>query len=174
METITFAPLQPAEIDELIPLAHRIWHAHYPGIITVEQIDYMLERGYTRDVILDEIENQGVFWSAIRDRKTMIGFIAIGPYGEKTMKLHKLYLLPEYHGMGIGSRALTEAERIAQQQNAATLVLNVNRHNPKAISAYKRAGWHIAEETVVEIGNGYVMDDYVMAKPLAPQDVLQL
>lgn len=168
MDTITFPPLQPAEIDELILLAHRIWHAHYPGIITVEQIDYMLERGYTHAVIQDEIEKQGVFWRAIKDGEVMIGFIAIGPHGEGAMKLHKLYLLPEYHGLGIGSRALAEAERIARQQKAATLVLNVNRHNPKAISAYKRAGWHIAEETVVEIGNGYVMDDYVMAKPLAP------
>ena len=27
-------------------LAHRIWHAHYPGIIAVAQIDYMLANGY--------------------------------------------------------------------------------------------------------------------------------
>ena len=46
-------------------------------------------------------------------------------------------------------------------------MLNVNRNNTKAIRAYERAGWHVAEEIVADIGNGYVMDDYVMSKQLA-------
>lgn len=166
MDPITFTPLQPQDIDTLLPLAHRIWHAHYPGIITAEQIDYMLARGYTRQVILDEIEHQGISWLTIRDDNTMIGFISVGPYGDGIIKLHKLYLLPEYHGMGIGSRALTEVERVAKQHNAATLVLNVNRHNHKAISAYQRAGWQVADEVILDIGSGYVMNDYVMTKQL--------
>ena len=164
MDTITFSALQPTEIDSLILLARRIWHAHYPGIISAEQIDYMLERGYTPSVILDEMEHQGIIWLAIKDGTTMIGLISVGPYGDGTMKLHKLYLLPEYHGMGVGSRALAEVERIAQRQKAATLLLNVNRHNTKAINAYKRAGWHIADEVILDIGNGYVMNDFIMSK----------
>ena len=167
MDPILFSYLQPEDIDTLLPLAGRIWHAHYPGIITVEQIDYMLARGYTREVILDEIEHQGIIWSIIRDNMTMIGFISVGPYGDGIMKLHKLYLLPEYHGQGIGARALAEVERLAKQQNSATLVLNVNRHNQKAISAYQRSGWNITDEVVLDIGNGYVMNDYVMSKQLA-------
>ena len=167
MADITFSPLRNEEIDDLTRLAHRIWHAHYPGIITVEQIDYMLKRGYTRTVIENEISALGIFWIAIKDGDDMIGFISVGPHGEGIFKLHKLYLLPEYHGLGIGSQALAETERIARQQKVAKLVLNVNRHNPKAISAYKRAGWQIAEETVVEIGGGYVMDDYLMVKNIS-------
>jgi GNAT superfamily N-acetyltransferase len=166
MDLITFTVLHPEDIDILLPLARRIWHAHYPGIITIEQIDYMLARGYTREVILDEIEHKGIFWFAIRQDTTMIGFISVGPYGDCIMKLHKLYLLPEYHGKGIGSRALTEVELLAKQQSAATLVLNVNKHNQKAITAYQRAGWHITDEVVLDIGSGYVMNDYVMSKQL--------
>lgn len=167
MVQITFTILLPEDIATLLPLASRIWHAHYPGIITSEQIDYMLARGYTREVIVDEIEHQGISWIIIRDGMTMIGFISVGPYGDGVMKLHKLYLLPEYHGTGIGSRALAEVEQVAKQHNAATLVLNVNKQNQKAISAYQRAGWHVADEVVVDIGCGYVMNDYVMVKQLA-------
>jgi GNAT superfamily N-acetyltransferase len=167
MDSITFTTLKPEEIETLIPLASRIWHAHYPGIITREQIDYMLARGYTREVILDEIEKQNVVWLTIYDDSSMIGFIAVGPYGDGIMKLHKLYLLPEYHGKGIGSRALKEVERIALQHNAGKLVLNVNRFNQKAIDAYQRAGWQIADEVIVDIGSGYVMNDFIMAKHLA-------
>jgi GNAT superfamily N-acetyltransferase len=166
MDQISITGLKETEIETLISLAGRIWHAHYPGIITPEQIDYMLERGYTRRIIQDEI-SQGVIWLTIKSDNDMIGFASVGPYAAGVMKLHKLYLLPEHHGSGIGARALSEVERIAGHNNAARLVLNVNRHNTKAIRAYERAGWHVAEEVVVEIGNGYVMDDYVMMKHLA-------
>ena len=167
MDQVTITRLDENDIDTLIPLASRIWHAHYPGIITPEQIDYMLERGYTRQILRDEIENQGVTWLAIKAGEVMIGFASVGPYAPATMKLHKLYLLPEYHGTGIGARALAELEQIARDNAASVLVLNVNRHNSKAIRAYERSGWHVAEEVVADIGNGYVMDDYVMAKQLA-------
>jgi len=166
MDQITITRLNDPDIDLLIPLAYRIWHAHYPGIITPEQIDYMLDRGYTRQVIRDEISNQGVIWLAIKSGGTMIGFAALGPYAPQTMKLHKLYLLPEHHGAGIGARALAEVEQIARDSAASALVLNVNRHNTKAIRAYQRAGWHVAETVVVDIGNGFVMDDFVMTKQL--------
>ena len=167
MDQITISRLAESDIDMLIPLAYRIWHAYYPDIITVAQIDYMLERGYTRQVIREEIDNQGVTWLAIKSGEEMIGFAALGPYAPGTMKLHKLYLLPEYHGTGIGARALAEVEQIARDSAAAALVLNVNRHNTKAIRAYERAGWQVAETVVVDIGNGFVMDDFVMTKQLA-------
>jgi GNAT superfamily N-acetyltransferase len=166
MDRITITILAGSDIDLLITLAYRIWHSHYPGIISPEQIDYMLDRGYTRQVIREEIDNQGVIWLAIKSGDEMIGFASLGPYAPDTMKLHKLYLLPEYHGAGIGARALAEVEQIARNSAAAALVLNVNRHNPKAIQAYERAGWHVAEEVVVDIGNGFVMDDLVMTKSL--------
>jgi GNAT superfamily N-acetyltransferase len=166
MERIVISVLTIEDIDTLIPLAHSIWHAHYPSIISTGQIDYMLVRGYTREVILDEIMQQGIVWLAVRDAGTMIGFASIGPHDVGVMKLHKLYLLPDYHGKGIGKRALEEIEQVAMQHKSVKLVLNVNRHNLKAINAYTRAGWHIAEETVVDIGGGYIMDDYVMAKQL--------
>ncbi|MBL0225910.1 MAG: GNAT family N-acetyltransferase [Geobacteraceae bacterium] len=166
MDQVSISLLDESDIDMLIPLAYRIWHAHYPEIISVEQIDYMLERGYTRQVILDEIHNQGVIWLTIKSGDSMIGFAALGPHAPGVMKLHKLYLLPEHHGTGIGARALAEVERIARLNAASALVLNVNRHNTKAIRAYERAGWQVAETVVVDIGNGFAMDDFVMAKQL--------
>ena len=39
--------------------------------------------------------------------------------------------------------------------------LTVNKHNYHAIDVYKKTGFVIAKEAVTDIGNGYVMDDYV-------------
>lgn len=154
------------DIPVLQASADRIWHDHYPDIITVEQIDYMLTEGYSTNRIASEITEQGVTWLKILDDEEMIGFAAFGPYGEQTIKLHKLYLDVACHGRGIGSAVLAEVERCALACGAATILLNVNKYNHKAIASYGRNGYQMAESVVNDIGNGFVMDDYVMKKEL--------
>ncbi len=50
---------------------------------------------------------------------------------------------------------------------AHRLILSVNKRNAQAIAAYKRNGFVIAESVVTDIGGGFVMDDYVMAKGIS-------
>ncbi|HEX7470237.1 MAG TPA: GNAT family N-acetyltransferase, partial [Verrucomicrobiae bacterium] len=83
-------------------------------------------------------------------------------------KLHKLYLLPETHGRGLGSLLLQHCEREAGKLGARRLMLAVNKRNAKAIAAYQRNGFAVADSVVTDIGGGFVMDDYIMAKDLIP------
>ena len=46
--------------------------------------------------------------------------------------------------------------------------MQVNKANVRAIAAYKKAGFHIAQEAVFDIGHGFVMDDYLMEKLIEP------
>jgi GNAT superfamily N-acetyltransferase len=149
-------------------LAGVIWRACYPGIITTEQIDYMLARMYALDVLRDEIRSQGIRYDLLLVNGRPAGFASYGPT-EKTgvMKLHKLYLLPEMHGRGLGSLLLQHVEREVRAGAGRRLILSVNKGNAKAITAYKRNGFVIAESVVTDIGNDFVMNDYVMAKNLA-------
>ena len=84
------------------------------------------------------------------------------------MKLHKLYLLPELHGRGHGSRLLQHCEAEARRLGARRLLLAVNKRNPKAVAAYQRNGFTVAEAVVTDFGSGFVMDDFIMAKDLKP------
>ena len=43
---VTISAACKADLAIVQDLAYQIWHHHYPGIISVEQIDYMLARGY--------------------------------------------------------------------------------------------------------------------------------
>ena len=47
--------------------------------------------------------------------------------------------------------------------------LNVNRFN-KAIYFYQKNQFEIVEEVDIEIGNGYLMEDYVMKRNLDRED----
>jgi len=149
-------------------LAGVIWRACYPGIITRTQIDYMLARMYALDVLSDEIRSQGIRYDQLLVDGKLAGFASYGPAAEPgVVKLHKLYLLPELHGRGLGSLLLQHVERELRATGTRRLILSVNKRNAKAVAAYKRNGFAIAESVVTDIGNGFVMDDYVMAKDLS-------
>ena len=44
------------------------------------------------------------------------------------------------------------------------MYLTVNKGNDLGIRAYKGTGFQIVEAVVTDIGEGFVMDDYVMEK----------
>jgi GNAT superfamily N-acetyltransferase len=157
--------------EQLLPaiseLAGVIWRACYPDIITHEQIDYMLARMYAIEVLRDEIRSQGIRYDCLLVDGKPAGFASYGPTLEPgVMKLHKLYLLPEMHGRGLGSRLLQQIEHEVRAGAGCRLILSVNKRNTRAIAAYRRNGFVIAESVVTDIGGGFVMDDYVMAKEL--------
>jgi GNAT superfamily N-acetyltransferase len=162
--------IQRAGLDDLPAirdLAKVIWHEHYPSIISREQIDYMLARMYDVETLRQDVTTRGVRFEKLLVDGAMIGYAGYGPIEPPGVwKLHKLYLLTQQHGRGLGSRLLQHCEREARAAGATRLVLNVNRRNTKAIAAYTRNGFTVAETTVLDLGHGYVMDDFIMAKPL--------
>ena len=164
---MTISRVVEADLPVIADLAGVIWRACYPGIITHAQIDYMLGRMYALEVMRDEIRSQGIRYDLLLVDGQPAGFASCGPASESgVIKLHKLYLLPEWHGHGLGSRFLQHVEQEVRQRGARRLILSVNKRNARAIAAYKRNGFVIAESITTDIGGGFVMDDYVMAKSL--------
>ena len=163
-------PAVVADMPALAVLAGVIWRACYPGIITQPQIDYMLARMYAPDVLRDEIQSQGVHYYRLLVGGRWAGFASIGPTDAAgVMKLHKLYLLPEYHGRRLGSLLLQHCESEARRLGARRLILAVNKRNSRALAAYQRNGFVIFESVTNDIGGGFVMDDFLMAKEFGPE-----
>jgi GNAT superfamily N-acetyltransferase len=82
-------------------------------------------------------------------------------------KLDKLYVDPDWQRHGIGGRLIAEVTRRALSHDYNRLLLRVNRKNQPAIDAYLKHGFTVATIIMEDIGEGYVMDDYVMTKELA-------
>ena len=164
---VQIVPVTEEHLPALIELAGVIWRQHYPGIISLAQIDYMLGKMYSLDTLRAELRDQGIrFWRLLIEEQ-FVGFASIGPQPEPgVMKLHKCYLLPARHGRGYGSLFLQHCEREARRLGARRLILAVNKQNTKAVAAYQRNGFVVAESVVTDFGSGFVMDDYIMAKDL--------
>ncbi len=161
-------PATVADLAEISGLAAIIWRAHYPGIITPAQIDYMLARMLAVNTLRRELES-GVTWFRALVDGTLRGFAAVGPTANRNeFKLFKLYVHPDWQRRGLGTRLLQEVEATARAHGAASFILNVNKRNETALAAYRQRGFTIRESVVANIGGGFVMDDYVMIKNIAP------
>ena len=158
----------PALLLELSALAHVIWHQHYTPIIGKAQVKYMLDDGYSEHALNQQLAN-GTRFTLARRGERFVGFAAVSPDPDypDTAWLDKLYVHIEARNLGVGRRLVERASQQAHAFGVSTLRLRVNRHNAESITAYQRIGFAIEREDVKDIGNGFVMDDYVMAVPVA-------
>lgn len=159
-----------ADLETIAGLARRIWHAHYPAMISRAQIDYMLLQGYSLPAMRTEIEDGVRYQLAYADGQA-VGFASHGPDAgaADTLWLHKLYVLADHRRLGAAT-ALFDAVLDHAVERASRLIrLRVNRGNRGAIAAYRRFGFVIETTDIKDIGNGFVMDDYIMRKSLADQ-----
>lgn len=154
------------ELPIVQKLAHAIWLAYYPGIISDAQIRYMLSVWYQPASMSHEMQARDVWYALVEiEGKGAVGYISFEKMAlEPVLFINKLYLLPEVHGHGLGSLTLRWAEDRARDLRCRSVRLRVNKRNAPAIRAYLRAGYKFTEDVCSDIGSGFVMDDYVMEK----------
>lgn len=159
-------PLAATDVDAVAALARTIWHAHYPGIISTAQIEYMLAQRYDPAVIRAELTQADVWWFVLRREGEIAAYMALQKEGAAALKIDKLYVRPDLQRRGCGGRLIAYAETLARREGCIELELAVNRGNTKAIAAYRKHGFTVREAAVKDIGGGFVMDDYWMVKKL--------
>lgn len=163
---ILLKKVKEEDIPTIQEIAKITWGPTYLSIIGQEQIDYMLEKMYNKGVLLEQLMDGYTYLMAELNGKD-VGFAAysVEDHEERVYKLHKLYVLPETHGKGVGKFLINEVLDRVKEEGGTRLELNVNRHN-NAKAFYESAGFIIKETVDIEIGNGFYMNDYVMEKTI--------
>jgi diamine N-acetyltransferase len=162
---ITIERVTAEDVEAVAALAREIWVAHYTSIITLAQIDYMLEQRYAADVMRAELRRDDICWDKLLVDGAMVGFSSYFLVAEASaMKLDKLYVHPAHQRCGYGGKLIERVLAVAKQRSCATLLLAVNKNNRQAIDAYLKHGFRIGESVVKDIGDGFVMNDYIMVK----------
>lgn len=147
-------------------IAQRTWPDTFRDILSPAQIDYMLNWMYSLETLEVQM-NQGYKFFLAEENGKKLGFSGIEVNNEpgKT-KIHKIYILPTAQGKGIGKKFLAKIEEVAKANDQKSLLLNVNKYNQGAIAFYEYLGFLNIRAEVNDIGNGYVMDDYVFEMKL--------
>jgi GNAT superfamily N-acetyltransferase len=167
--SLTFYEADLGSIPLIKILAERIWISVYSDILSKTQIDYMMEMMYSHISLTEQINILShVFWILVWDN-TPIGFLSyqLNYRFSKKMKLHKIYIESTFRGSGLGKEVIRNLELLALQKSQESIILNVNKNN-SAINFYQKAGFIKVKEEQIDIGNGYIMDDFIMEKFLIP------
>lgn len=163
---ITFRQASPQDCGLIQTLACEVFPATYREILSAEQLDYMMQWMYSVDNLRQQMEEGHVYYLGYLDGE-VCGYLSVQPDGEDLFHLQKIYVLPRFQGCGVGRALFEKAVAHVRQQHPGpcTLELNVNRHNP-ALDFYRRLGMRKVREGDFPIGNGYYMNDYIMALDL--------
>jgi len=154
--------LKPIDAHIIQDLACRIWPDTFKEILSPEQLTYMLNWMYSVETLQQQMEKGHRFF-IIKENEIALGFIGIEPNHPDSgqLKIHKLYILPDQQGKGLGKKLIEHTIFLANEYGLQELVLNVNRFN-KAVAFYTHFGFKISNEENIDIGNGYLMEDYIM------------
>lgn len=161
---LKLTPATPDDIPLIQGIARDTWPDTFGKILSRDQIDYMLERMYNTETLAKQMQNPHYHYYLIGPN---IGFAALELHYERSSvsKIHKLYLLPVSQGNGWGKKTIAELETASRNGGDQALILNVNKNNP-AIGFYEKCGFEKWKSEVIDIGDGYVMDDFVYRKKI--------
>jgi ribosomal protein S18 acetylase RimI-like enzyme len=163
---ISIARAGEADLPNVRALAESIWRSSYAGLLSSGQIEYMLDRMYSPERLLQDWRSGVVFEWPVVDG-VPVGYMATqADATTRVMHLHKLYVLPGFQRKGFGGRLLEHAFLSATRAECRSVRLHVNKGNLRAIACYRRHGFVEEASVVNDIGGGYVMDDYVMVRLL--------
>lgn len=149
-------------INQLFEVVQVIWKDVFTPIIGSEQVAYMLKNYQSIENITHEI-NEGARYFLLTYENQAVGYTAYEET-EEHIYISKLYLAEGVRGKGLSSDIFNWYETLAKGKK---LHLNVNQGNKLAISVYEHRGFERVGERYVEIGEGYIMNDYIYEKNLS-------
>ena len=152
------------DLQRIIELAEKTWEPTYKEILSKEQLIYMFEMMYSENVLRKRMLNGNDFYIS-KINQIDVGFLETVKNDEYKLYISKIYVDPNYQKKGIGKYLIEFLEKKAISMKFKSLKLNVNRYNP-AQHFYTRIGFRIEKQIDIEIGNGYLMEDYIMEKEL--------
>lgn len=156
----------PEQIGTVAALAARIWTEHYSGLLSDGQIAYMVEKFQSQEAILRQIEEDGYRYFLLDAGDGPAGYAGLQVTGERLF-LSKLYIEKAARGRGLASFALERMEELCRRERLSAIWLTVNKQNESSIAVYKAWGFAVTDTQTADIGEGYVMDDYIMERPLS-------
>lgn len=165
---LRIAVARPDQLNIVGSLAHDIWHRYYPSILSKAQIDYMLRQRYTIEMLAERQVTRGTTILIAWLGPLAVGFaiLAVPEDALDEVTLDAFYLHPDHHRRGFGTVFMEQVVAHLAGQPRITLVLNVNRRNITAINFYFRQGFTIRSAVDIDLGHGFIGDDFVMERLL--------
>lgn len=165
MKNIQVITCDQHHIERIKLLAEKVWKPTFAEILSEDRLVYLFNLMYDEKTLENLFLDKRNSFFLLNDGQKDLGYAQLV---DKTtfFKLEKLYISPDEQSKGYGLYFINFIVRLSQSLNGNYLHLQVNRGNTKAIDFYKRFGFSILRSEDFDVGNGHVMDDFVMSYSL--------
>lgn len=161
MNTLEIIPVtSDAMIQEVADLAEKIWHQHFTPIIGENQVNYMVEKFQSYPALKEQIAN-GYEYFQIINNGIFCGYTGVHAEND-SLFLSKLYLEKESRGQHLATKAFEFLKELCRERGLKKIWLTCNKYNANTLAVYDHLGLTITRSEVTDIGNGFVMDDYIL------------
>ena len=148
------------DLHKIAELAEIIWHQHFTPIIGKEQVIYMVDKFQSFPALKEQLTS-GYEYYRIFDQDDFCGYCGIHPENGKLF-LSKLYLKKEARGRHLASQTFDFLKQLCRERGLSAIWLSCNKHTDNTLAVYRHLGFKTVDTQVADIGNGFVMDDYIM------------
>ncbi len=167
---VRFIKVEENDVVELADLAFEIWHEYWVRILSLAQIDYMVEKFQSEKAILNQMKSENYIYFFINVENMNIGYFGIS-LKEDYLFLSKLYIKEDFRHSGFGTKAFEFIKEFALDKHYKRIILTVNKYNRNSIEAYLKWGFQSIDAVETQIGEGFIMDDYIMEYRFTPQQL---
>lgn len=145
-------------------LAWRIVPDFYAPFFERATAEYLVESGHTAEALAGQA-GRGCRHFLIETEGRPVGYFSLVLEGERVLLSH-FYVLGEYRGRGLGQLAMEFIDRQVAAMGGRRIELFVLRENYAAVGLYRKNGFVVAEEVLTRLGNGAVLEDFLMRKEI--------
>ena len=121
----------------------------------------MVDKFQSENAMTEQINNENYTYFYIMYDNQKAGYIGLSSK-QDYLFLSKIYIKGEYRHKGIGTKAFDFVKEYAEANGFNKIRLTVKKNNQNSINAYIKWGFQTVDAVVTDIGNGFVMDDYIM------------
>lgn len=152
-------------LENLSALAREIWSECYMPLLGEAQIAYMLKNIQSESPMRHQMEQEKYRYFFLQWNGKTAGYLGV-QVKNNALFLSKLYLRKSARGHGIARDVMAFLDGWARGARLDKIWLTVNRGNHHAISVYQKLNFVNKGELDSDIGEGYIMDDYVFEKTI--------
>ena len=143
---ITIAHATPDDVIGIQDVAYHGWLATYPNAehgITVDDIEDRFKDRHTEEKVAQRREQManppdGETTLIAQEGRKIVGFCRAIKHPDRN-QIYAIYVLPEYHGRGLGSAMWQKAQQYLDSNKHS--IVEVATYNTKAIKFYARLGF---------------------------------
>ena len=137
------------DVDALTAIARQTFYDTFTGTCTEADMQTFLDQYYNPVQLVDELNNRETFcFFAEREGKPVAYLQFMEDYKNfpmmkkwKALELKRIYVLKEFHGMGIAQKLMDHYLQFATENKYEVVWLGVWEHNLRAQKFYEKYGF---------------------------------